>query len=79
MVCYLSSPISMVSIKDYTISQKKKEPLNMRGAHVKKLVIIIVIFTSLIINYVLFLFFNVGNHSFQTTYKIKIKIDFFSN
>ena len=24
MICYLSSPISMVSIKDYTISQKIK-------------------------------------------------------
>jgi hypothetical protein len=45
---------------------------------VKRLVIIIVIFISLI-NYVIFLFFNVGNHSFQTTYKIKIKIDFFLN
>jgi hypothetical protein len=45
----------------------------------KRLVIIIVIFTSLIINYVIFLFFNIGNHSFQTTYKIIIKIDFFSN
>jgi hypothetical protein len=41
---------------------------------VKRLVIIIVIFTSLVINYVIFLFINVGYHSFQTTYKIKIKI-----
>jgi 5-bromo-4-chloroindolyl phosphate hydrolysis protein len=40
---------------------------------VKRLVIIIVIFTSLVINYVIFLFFNVGNHSLKTTYKIKIK------
>jgi hypothetical protein len=75
MVRYLLSPIS---IKD-SISQKKKKPLNTRGAHMKRLVITIVIFTSLVINYVIFLFFNVGNHSFQTTYKIKIKIDFFSN
>ena len=78
MVRYLSSPISMVSIKDCTISQKiKRASEHARSACEEASNYYC--YTSLVTDYVTFLFFNVGNHSFQTTYKIKIKIDFFSN
>jgi hypothetical protein len=70
MVRYLSSPISMVSIKDCTISQKiKRASEHARSACEEASNYYC--YTSLVTDYVIFLFFNVGNHSFQTKLKLK--------